>query len=269
LKPKVSIILLTYNTISKLGEEFLRLVVESILKQDYSNLMLVVIDNGSRDTTIDYIINVLSHYPHIEFHIVKLPKNYGYTGGNNRGAVYSIVHGVGYLFFMNDDVILLNENLLTELVRALERDESLGAVQPLIINRDGTLNCGFECGFSSIPKMSNNGRRIFYVSGAAFLTRSRAFLEAGMLDPDFFIYHDDVDYSWRLRLLGYKVRCIKSVRAYHVGSASLGSENPRYYYFVMRNAIWTIVKNSSIKTLIFRLVLLMLESTISFSSITL
>ena len=48
-----------------------------------------------------------------------------------------------------------------------------------------------------------------------------------MFNSDFFLYHDDVDYSWRLWLSGYRIECIK--KAYHIGSATLGAENPRFF----------------------------------------
>jgi GT2 family glycosyltransferase len=216
--------------------------------------MLIIVDNGSHDKTSIYLSELLNNVT-LEHYIIKLPKNYGYAGGNNVGALYAIHRGADFLFFMNDDIILFNR---------LMEDESLGAAQPLIINRDGSVNCGFRCGFSSIPKMSSDGRGIFFVSGATFLTRAKVFLGVGMFDSDFFLYHDDVDYSWRLWLSGYRIECVKDVRAYHWGSATLGAESPKFYYYVLRNAVWSIVKNSSIAMLIPRLTLLSLESLISF-----
>lgn len=65
-------------------------------------------------------------------------------------------------------------------------------------------------------------------------------------------------------MTGYKVKCVNEVRAYHIGGASLRVENPRLYYFVVRNAIWTIAKNSSMSMFIPRLTLLFSESFISF-----
>jgi len=263
MRPKVSVIVLTYNTLTKLGEKFIKLMIKSILNQDYPDLMLIIIDNCSQDNTLKYIKKLLNDGS-IEFHIIKLARNYGYAGGNNRGAIYSIFRKAEYLFFMNDDIILLDNDIIKTLVKKMNEDKKLGAVQPLIINRDETLNCGFKCGFSSIPKMSKDGEKIFYVSGAALLTRARTFLEIGMFDSDFFLYHDDVDYSWRLWLSGYRIECVKDVKAYHIGSATLGVENPRFYYFMLRNAVWTIAKNSSISMLIPRLALLFSESFISY-----
>jgi GT2 family glycosyltransferase len=260
---KVAIILLTYNTLSKVKEKFINLMIKSILNQDYPHLMLIIVDNGSHDKTPIYLSELLNNAT-LEHYIIKLPKNCGYAGGNNVGALYAVRHGAEFLFFMNDDIILLDRNLVSVLVNRLMEDESLGAVQPLIINRDGSVNCGFRCGLSSIPKMSDDGRGIFFVSGATLLTRTKAFLEVGMFDPDFFLYHDDVDYSWRLWLSGYRIECVKNVRVYHWGSATLGAENPKFYYYMLRNAVWSVAKNSSVSMLIPRLTLLSLESLISF-----
>jgi hypothetical protein len=263
MKSRVAIILLTYNTLTKVGEKFINLMIKRVLDQDYPYLMLIIVDNHSHDKTSIYFREVLNNID-IEYHIIKLSKNYGYAGGNNVGALYAISHNADFLFFMNDDVILLDKNLISTLVNELVKDENLGAVQPLIINRDGSVNCGFRCGLSSLPKMSDDVKRIFFVSGATFLTKSKTFLEIGMFDSDFFLYHDDVDYSWRLWLSGYKVECVRDIRAYHIGSATLGVENPRFYYFMLRNAIWTIAKNSSMGMFIPRLTLLFSESFISF-----
>ena len=261
---KVSVIILMYNTLSKLGREFIKKMIESVYYQDYRNLMLVIVDNGSRDKTADYVSKLLNEYSSVEYHIIKLPKNYGYTGGNNMGAIYSISRGAEYLFFMNDDVILLDKNLIAVLVKSLEIDKKLGAVQPVIVNKDGSISCGFRVGLSSIPKVDRYGGRIFYVSGAALLTRSKLFMKAGMFDSDFFLYYDDVDYAWRLILLNYRVACIRSVKAYHFGSATVGKESPKYYYFMLRNAVWAVTKNSSSAALMPRLSLLLVESVISF-----
>jgi GT2 family glycosyltransferase len=100
-------------------------MIESVYYQDYRNLMLVIVDNGSRDKTADYVSKLLNEYSGIEYYVIRLPKNYGYTGGNNRGATYSINRGAEYLFFMNDDVILLDKNLITVLVKSLEIDKRL------------------------------------------------------------------------------------------------------------------------------------------------
>jgi hypothetical protein len=50
-----------------------------------------------------------------------------------------------------------------------------------------------------------------------------------------------------------------------VGSATLGAESPKFYYYMLRNATWSIAKNSSMSMLIPRLTLLFFEGLISFA----
>ena len=57
MKPKVCVIILIYNTVSKLTKNFLTNALNSILSQDYENFKLITIDNGSIDDTSSYVYN--------------------------------------------------------------------------------------------------------------------------------------------------------------------------------------------------------------------
>ena len=80
-----------------------------------------------------------------------------------------------------------------------------------------------------------------------------------MFDEDLFMYYDDVDYSWKLRLLEYDVKCIKHAYAYHLGSATLGADSPLFWYYLSRNSIWVSARNSSISWFIIRLIFYFIE----------
>ena len=258
---RVTVIVLTCNSVSKLGS-FFDEVLQSVFEQDYPSLEVIVVDNGSSDGTPDY---VEKHHGN-KCGVLRLGRNYGWSGGNNRGAL--LARGADYLFFMNDDV-LLERSCVRKLVDVLSRHRDLAAVQPLIENRDGTLNSGLDLGLSGLPMMRHHLREYplseaFYVSGAALLTRTEVFFRAGMSDDDLFLYHDDADYSWRLRLMGYKVACVASTRAYHWGSASLGSESPLYFRFLIRNCLWVMAKNSSLMWILPRVSFMLIEIAVSF-----
>ena len=62
--PMVSIAMCTYN-----GEKWLRAQLDSILSQTYTNLELVIIDDGSRDRTIDIIKEYAAGDPRIKYHV--------------------------------------------------------------------------------------------------------------------------------------------------------------------------------------------------------
>jgi len=263
-KGRVTVVILCYNTLSKLGEAFFQKVLESVFCQDYKNLELLIVDNGSSDRTPSYIENL----PTMQgCKVLCLQRNRGWSGGNNA-AVNSVSPGE-FLFFMNDDVVLVDPSCIRKLVDVSAKYEDIGAVQPLVRNADGTFNCGFDVGLSgrpmAIPMPKNYPiSETFYALGAVLFTRSRIFEEVGMFDEDLFLYHDDLDYGWRLRLAGFRVACLLDAGAYHYGGATLGSGNPVILYFIMRNNIWVLAKNSMLIWFMIRLFFFLLEASISF-----
>jgi GT2 family glycosyltransferase len=263
-KDKVTVVILCYNTLSKLGKTFFQKVLESVFSQDYRNLEVLLVDNGSNDETPSYLKNL----PNIQnCKILCLQKNRGWAGGNNV-AINSVSPGE-FLFFMNDDVILIDPSCIRKLVKVLTKYENIGALQPLIRNADGTFNCGFDVSLSGLPVavfMPKNYplSEAFYASGAALFTRSKIFNKLGMFDEDLFLYHDDLDYGWRSRLAGLRVACLVNTSVYHYGSATLGSGNPLLLYFVIRNSIWVLAKNSTLTWFIIRLFFFFFEALMSF-----
>lgn len=252
----VTVIILTYNSISKLGKLFDK-VIQSVLTQDYPYVDLVVVDNGSTDRTADHVRKICRTLSRCK--VLELSKNHGWPGGNNRGVLFS--KPKGYILFMNDDIIL-EPSCISKLVDSLKSDEKLAAVQPLIIER-GTTIYGFGLGLSGLAKpitrLYDSDKKIFFVYGAALLTRADTFFHVGMFDEDLFLYYDEADYCWRLRLAGYKVSCVKTAKAYHYGGIFYGKDSPIRLYLSARNSIWVLAKNSSMLWLLPRLLLALIE----------
>ncbi|MCD6301062.1 MAG: glycosyltransferase family 2 protein, partial [Staphylothermus sp.] len=264
-KGKVALMVVTYNSLSKLGKGFLDKVVKSIFMQNYSDLEIVFVDNGSNDETPNYIEGVCINMNNCK--VLRLKKNYGWDGANNRGAI--LVRDAEYFFFINDDVIILDRDLINKLVEVMSKYPELGAVQPLIIDKNGNLSYGLDLGFSGLSVTVSQPRGYplfepFSIVGTAFLTRSDAFFSVGMFDEDMFLYRDEEDYSWRLRLFGYRIACLANAKVYHWHGATLGVENPLKIHHVIRNTIWSIAKNSSLAYFLPRLILMLIEVLISY-----
>lgn len=84
-------------------------------------------------------------------------------------------------------------------------------------------------------------------------------------DEDLFMYHDDFDYGWRLRLAGFRIACVVNESEYHYGSATLGSgSSAPLLYFVVRNAIWVLARNSTLTWFLISLFFFFLEASMSF-----
>ncbi|MEM4603657.1 MAG: glycosyltransferase family 2 protein [Nitrososphaerota archaeon] len=252
---KVSVIVLTFNSVSKLGGFFNR-VLTGLSNIKYDNVDIVFVDNNSQDNTVDYLKQYIQRIGFTDnVKILRLGKNYGWAGGNNRGAL--MCKDSDYLMFLNDDAVL-EPGALNELVNSLETDTSIGAAQPLIVNLDGTYICGFDLGLGGFacPKIYNSTdghqeiMEVFFTMGSALITRTNLFFKLGMFDEDYFYWYDDVDYCWRVRLAGFKVACIPSAVVHHYGSATLGKDNPKLYYYWVRNNLWTCTKNYDWRNLI-------------------
>ncbi|CCC81982.1 glycosyltransferase [Thermoproteus tenax Kra 1] len=243
--------MLTYNTLSKIGEEVFQKILTRLSSIDYDNCRVVIADNGSRDRTPDFVaefFNTRSSKCNVE--ILRLRKNYGWSGGNNRAAV--LLRDSKYILFLNDDVFI-KPDLVSGLVEIMESNPDVGVAQPVVINLDGSHNLGFALSLGLIPspitadaiythKMHKNLLDVSYAIGAALMTRSDLFFKLGMFDEDYFFWFDDVDYSLRVWSAGYRVVCVLRHFVYHIGSATFGKTNPKLQYYFSRNFMSLLMK---------------------------
>jgi GT2 family glycosyltransferase len=256
----VTVVILAYNSFSK-GKGIFEKSLRSVLEQGYPSKRLIVVDNGSSDGTYEFAQAVCGGQ--LDCRVVRLPRNLGWAGGNNRGAL--LARGSRYILFLNDDAYLARRDCLSRLVACMERDGRLGAVQPVIIDRDGMLNLGGAVGLSGLPKMrSSPSLRLSYLSGAALMVRASAFFNAGMFDERLFLYHDDADFCWRLLARGWKIALAPDCLVFHQGSTTLGRNSPSYFYYMLRNNLWVLAKCAPLSQLPARVALALLESLVSF-----
>jgi GT2 family glycosyltransferase len=102
----------------------------------------------------------------------------------------------------------------------------------------------------------NCGKGEFYVSGAALAVSKRIFDRLGGFDEKLFLYHDDVDLSWRARLMGSGISCVESASCEHTGGASSGRmPHATKFYLSQRNRIRMIIKNYSTRRMLTRSVI--------------
>ncbi len=230
MKPTVAIIYLAYNTSAYLERVFL-----SVEQLDYPKeaLHLIVVDNASSDGSADWIReNAVpkseKQLPRVTFFPSAV--NTGFAGGNNLGIDRALLEGADYVYLLNGDA-KLDPSAIAEAVAMAEGDKTIGAVQSLVRlwQDEGALNAtGGSVHFLGFGFARDNGRRasaedvasldgtdIAYASGAAVLYRSSVLREVGLLEDFYFMYHDDLELGWRIRLAGYRnVLATRSV-AYH------------------------------------------------------
>lgn len=249
-KRKIAIIIVTYQ-----AEPWIRRVLESIrqlrLPVEYQ-VATVVVDNASIDQT-ESIVKGYSE-------VVWLPQknNSGFTGGNNIGFQWAAALGLDYVFLLNQDAYCAQESLGL-LIDFLENHPEATAVQPQILlypktEQINTLGGSIHfLGFGSTtdcfkPKLPANViREIAYGSGAACLYHLDQLTKIGYFYEPLFLYHEDLDLGWLIKLYGGRTFLLSSAIVYHEHEFS---RNSKKYYYLERNRWLVMLQNYHWLTLI-------------------
>ncbi|MFX1464975.1 MAG: glycosyltransferase family 2 protein [Promethearchaeota archaeon] len=158
--------------------------------------------------------------------LIKNEKNYGFAEGNNIGIKYALnVLNSDYVLVLNNDTIV-DRDFLGELVKVAETDETIGSVQALLLRPGGKIidSLGQELlawtsrdkGFNTEYKRAlEKDFEIFGSCAAAAVYKNHVLRKVGLFDKDFFIYLEDIDLSWRVRLSGFKSFLVHKSVVYH------------------------------------------------------
>ncbi len=256
---KVSVIILNWNK-----PDLTIACVKSVLKQDYSDFNIILVDNGSMDDSVAKFEAAFSGNKKIC--IVKNKKNEGYAGGNNFGVRHATSD---YVLILNNDTSV-RPGWLSELVKAIEADPSHAAAESWVLegdkiriplkNRFWTMGMG---GYAVLCAKKQKQKKdykpnntsypyTFYPSGCSFIFRRK--LVKQPFDPDYFIYAEDTYLGWMLRLQGHQVvTAPKSILDHQLGVVKrsnpkimrkftfLGERNKLTNFFIFPK-LWTIIR---------------------------
>ena len=200
--------------------------------------------------------------------VIQNDQNYGYAEGNNIGVAYALnAFDPDYVLLLNNDTVV-DRHFLRALVNAAENDEQIGLLQPKMLRYADAMidNTGNVCdrlayceprGLGEVDVGQYDHERIsggFYIASGACVLIRKALLTAlsgECFDPHLFAYYEDVDLSWMVRLLGFKVGYSPDSVCYHKGSATFGNCNPYISYLSERNRLRVLIKNYAPRTLFF------------------
>ena len=246
---KVAIIIVNWKQY-----ELTKSCLSTLKSSKFNDFQIILIDNESNQKELNDLKN--------QFDQVKTftsEKNLGFTGANNIGINYAIKNQFEYVMLLNNDTEI-DKNFINPLLKAFQKYNKLGAVQPVIMNfyqnkkvwnAGGNLNKFF--GYTSVikkPKYVN--RKIDWITGGCILIKTEVIKKVGLLDENFFAYYEDVDWSIRIKKAGYDLAVVKSSLIYHHGSkaskneSSEGTLSPFVHYLNIRNHIFLLRKNKDI-----------------------
>ena len=251
-RPSVAVVLTTY-----FGATHLARLWPSLAAQRYPAdcWRLIVVENGpDRDAARWFA----EHVPGAR---VLVPgDNLGYAGGNALGVQEALAAGADYVLVVTQD-ILLEPDALPALVEVAEAHAAAGAVQPKLLRReaDGRLvihSRGNELHYLGVGFVGGDGepdrpldvRPIAYASGACVLYRASALRAAGAFDPALFMYHEDSDLGWRLRLAGWEALLAPGAVVHHEYDFARPGWTRKFYY-VERNRLINVLTHYRAATL--------------------
>lgn len=214
---------------------------------------VVVVDNASTDGSVEEIKTRFK-----DITMLQNNRNLGFAEGNNVGIKYALAHGADYIILLNNDTVV-DKNLVNKLLKAMEKDRTIGIVGPKIYFAPG-----FEY-HSDRYEDKERGKVIWYaggkidwqniyashrgvdevdhgqydkaeetdfVSGCAMTVRREVFEKIGLLDSKYFLYYEDNDLCQRAKRAGFKIFYIPCAFLWHKNAASseqAGSWVHQYY----------------------------------------
>lgn len=252
-RPGVSVVVPSYNC-----KKTLFRLLDSLKKSTYKNLEIIVVDNGSTDKTLKEgkrkYKKSFSSSRTVKW-INAGQKNIGQTGCYNLGFTH-VKRGNHILF--NDSDVVVEKNMITILVKSLEKDSKIGIVTPMILylsNKNwvnqagatvdlatGRVNVGWGAKKSFlVPKEVQN-------SGTLMLIRNKVIERIGGFD-DWFMCYFDPDYCLRTKKAGFIIWYEPKAIAYHDQSTDENVWRPRVLnraYLLGRNRVLFMRKHGNI-----------------------
>jgi len=252
IQPKVFIIILNWN-----GKIDTLNCLSSLQAISYPNREIVVVDNGSKDNSVEQIKSL---YPSVT--LLETEKNLGYAEGNNVGIRYALEHHADYILLLNNDTTVATD-LLEQLTNAGLQNPDTGVFGATLFYMDKpdtvwfagakwnfqTLSFDYPYQDQKLPENINT--ETDYACGAALFFRADVAQSIGLLDARFFLVWEESDWCLRATRAGYGCIMVPSAYVWHkVGASFDGESSPLRQYFSYRNRLLWAEKNLSKKDLL-------------------
>jgi GT2 family glycosyltransferase len=211
--------------------------LRSLLADAPKGLSVLVVDNSSGE-------NWAALDPGQRIEVLCPPHNEGYAGGNNLGLRTALARGATYALLLNNDA-RIESGALRALVDCAEQDPRIAIVGSRLAtpgepSRDegsyGRITYGPFLVVIEGGAAHDAARDVEWVSGCGVLVRLAALAEIGLLDEEFFLYCEDVDWCLRARRRGYRVVYEPRAVVLHQPPSSPAAQRRRAY-FLARNGL--------------------------------
>lgn len=256
--PQLSIIIVNYKSVA-LIQDCVRSIIRETNEIRYE---IIVVDNHSNDNCSTIL---QAEFPGIR--VIELTENVGFARGNNVGIQAA---RSDYFLLLNPDTIILNSAIQRSYKQFLDLP-SYSALGVQLLNEDHTLQISGSYNMPgginfllALPYWGNVLRRLGYalktrvphvllqsgatdvdwINGAYIMSHRRAVAQAGLLDEEFFLYSEEIEWCSRLRKAG-KLCILGNCQIVHLQgittATAFGSEGKGYYNLADRKGLQLIV----------------------------
>jgi len=262
-KGLISIIVVNWNR-----KRLLKSCLDSLQKQTYQNLEIIVVDNASDDGSVELIKN---SFPQVK--LIANRTNFLYSPAQNQG----IFHSKGeFVLCLNNDAVL-ERSFLQEALTAMSIDAKIGIVSGKVLSMSGKyIDTAGQCQAPSRKPLERGHKQkdygqfekpgfIFGAGGVCPLYRREMLEEIKLKDGEYFdndygLFYEDLDLNWRANLFGWRAVYAPKAICFHARGGSVKLTRPKvsilgefdFFYLLpehklllLRNRYATIIKNDS------------------------
>lgn len=239
-------VIVTYNRLN-----LLKRCISGVMAQTFPPSEIIVVDNASDDGTREWLDEFVAEPNNVAVSVHHLPENTGGAGGFETGMGLAVEHGAEAVWVMDDDT-LPTPTALDVLVKTVGQFPDVGFAASRAEWTDGSLNAMNLPMFrrdKRLAKMIETLREPAPCEGATFvsmLVPAEVIRKVGLPIGEFFIWHDDIEYTLRIIEAGYRGLYVPGSVVVHATATNTGpsiitaplSSKHRFYYQI-RNQIFT------------------------------
>ncbi len=249
---KVCSILLNWN-----GWNDTLACLDSLVASERQPTSIVVVDNGSTDQSVERISawakKRFGHVPELKygeadsgksafvppFLLIRHPENYGFAGGNNSAVSWAVRQDVfDFIWLLNNDTTVRPDTLDRLLCCAEQTGAGVVGSTIVYASRPAVIQCAGGCLYNPLTTVfrpylaekslaealrAKGPRDFAYIYGASLFVRTELFSNCGLLNEDFFLFYEEIDFCKRVRRAGYTLSWCTEAVIHHKGSSSVGT----------------------------------------------
>ncbi len=244
--PEISVVVVNWD-----GREYLRACLESLKHQRNADFEVIVVDNGSKDGSVEMVRTEFIGRPGLQVGIIANATNRGFCGANNQG--FGAARGQ-FVAILNNDAEA-DPDFLAAMRRAFDVAPDIGMAAAKVLVHEDPRRID-KVGHSIYPDGQNRGRgtgeidrgqydrleECLWPDGCAAMYRKSMLDHIGGFDEDLFIFGDDAELGLRGRIAGWRCLYVPDAVVRHHRGGAMNRGSTGRIFLIERNRVLLAAK---------------------------